>query len=71
MRLIEFLFRNVGFCVMCLEISSATDDVAAEESVLLEIHRVAGGWCRDMPVQIPKGCTLGLASYFFQYLERS
>lgn len=33
----EFLFRKFGFCGMCLEISSTKDDVAVEESVLLEI----------------------------------
>lgn len=71
MRLVEFLFRNVGFCVTCLEISSAKDDVALQESVLLEMCQMWQGVVWDMPMQIPKGCTLGLASYFFQFLESS
>lgn len=45
MRLVEFLFRSIGSCVTCLGMSSAKDDVAVEESVLLEmrVSRLAGG----------------------------
>jgi len=54
----EFVFRSFGFCGTCLEISSARDDVAVKESVLLE---TVAGTCVGYACVDSKGASSGIS----------
>lgn len=63
----EFLFRNFGFCDMCLEICSTKDDVAVEESVLLEID--VAGTCVGYTCASSKGVCSQISQLLFSTLN--